>query len=53
VTLRFLGKGPCQHLQRDKKCRIYPIRPDNCSAFVVGSEACLAAREDTLGLRDG
>ena len=53
ITLRFLSKGPCQHLRRDKKCRIYPIRPDNCRAFVVGSEACLAAREDTLKLRDG
>ena len=53
VTLRFAESGRCQHLRRDKKCRIYPIRPDNCSAFVVGSEACLAAREDTLGLRDG
>jgi hypothetical protein len=52
VTLRFADSGRCQHLGRDKKCRIYPIRPDNCRAFVVGSEACLAAREDTLGLRD-
>ena len=53
VTLRFAASGKCQHLGRDKKCRIYSIRPDNCSVFVVGSEACLAAREDTLGLRDG
>jgi Fe-S-cluster containining protein len=52
VTLRFLGKGPCQHLGQDKKCGIYVIRPDNCRVFVVGSEACLAAREDTLGIRD-
>jgi Fe-S-cluster containining protein len=48
ITLRFVGSGPCQHLRRDKKCSIYPIRPDNCRVFVVGSEACLAAREDTL-----
>jgi uncharacterized protein len=65
VTLRFIerppilrGKGapsgtPCQHLGSDRKCGIYAIRPDNCSVFVVGSEACLAAREETLGLRDG
>jgi uncharacterized protein len=53
VTLRFAADGRCQHLMVDKKCAIYAIRPDNCSAFVVGSEACLAAREDTLGLRDG
>ena len=53
ITLRFPPEGKCQHLRRDKKCGIYPIRPDNCSVFVVGSEACLAAREDTLKLRDG
>ncbi|MBK8254357.1 MAG: YkgJ family cysteine cluster protein [Polyangiaceae bacterium] len=53
ITLRFAENGKCQHLQRDNKCRIYPLRPDNCRVFVVGSEACLAAREDTLKLRDG
>lgn len=53
VTLRFLPNGRCQHLGADVKCAIYPIRPDNCRVFVVGSEACLAAREDTLKLRDG
>lgn len=53
VRLRFIGKGPCQHLKRDLKCRIYAIRPFNCSVFPVGSEACLAARESTHGWRDG
>jgi Fe-S-cluster containining protein len=53
VTLRFAASGRCQNLAADNKCAIYPIRPDNCSAFVVGSEACLAAREDTLKVRDG
>ncbi len=53
ITLRFAETGQCQHLGRDKKCAVYTIRPDNCRAFVVGSEACLAAREDTLGYRDG
>ena len=53
VTLRFADSGRCQNLARDNKCGIYLIRPDNCRAFVVGSEACLAAREDTLNLRDG
>lgn len=52
ITLRFAPSGRCQHL-RGKKCSIYTIRPDNCRVFVVGSEACLAAREDTLKLRDG
>lgn len=53
ITLRFAASGRCQHLGLDRKCQVYTIRPDNCRAFVVGSEACLAAREDTLGLRDG
>ena len=53
ITLRFLGPGPCQHLAKDRRCSIYELRPDNCRVFLEGSEACLAAREDTLGLRDG
>lgn len=53
VTLRFLKGGVCHHFQDDKRCRIYEIRPDNCRAFVVGSEACLSAREETLKIRDG
>lgn len=53
VTLRFLPDGRCQHLLADLRCHIYPIRPFNCRVFPVGSEACLAARESTLGLRDG
>ncbi len=53
VRLRFIGKGACQHLKKDLKCRIYELRPFNCSVFPMASEACLAARESTLGLRDG
>jgi hypothetical protein len=53
VTLRFLDNGRCRNLGKDLKCAIYALRPDNCSAFVVGSEACLSAREDTLKIRDG
>lgn len=52
LTLRFAGSGRCQHLCDDNKCGIYALRPDNCRVFPAGSEACLAAREDTLGLRD-
>lgn len=52
VRLRFIGRGRCQHLMGDNKCAIYAIRPFNCSVFPVGSEACLAARESTLGIRD-
>jgi len=53
VTLRFAKDGRCQHLHVDNKCRIYELRPFNCSVFPVGSEACLAARESTLRIRDG
>jgi Fe-S-cluster containining protein len=53
VRLRFIKRGACQHLQKDLKCRIYELRPFNCSVFPMASEACLAARESTLGLRDG
>ena len=53
VTLRFAKDGRCQLLGPDKLCTIYEIRPENCRAFVAGSEACLSAREETLGLRDG
>jgi hypothetical protein len=53
ITLRFLPNGRCRHLQQNRKCAVYAARPDNCRAFVAGSEACLAAREDTLGYRDG
>ncbi|MBK6515628.1 MAG: YkgJ family cysteine cluster protein [Polyangiaceae bacterium] len=52
VTLRFAKDGRCQHLAADNKCHIYSLRPFNCSVFPVGSEACLAAREATLGIRD-
>jgi hypothetical protein len=52
-TLRLLYDGRCQHLGAGNLCSIYEIRPFNCSVFPVGSEACLAARETTLGLRDG
>ncbi len=53
VTLRMSPSGRCHNLLADLKCRIYPIRPHNCRVFPMASEACLAARESTLGLRDG
>lgn len=52
LTLRLLDDGRCPHLAADRRCRIYELRPDNCRWFVVGSEACLAAREETLSIRD-
>lgn len=53
ISLRFAKPGPCQLQAADNRCTIYDFRPDNCRRFVTGSEACLAAREDTLRLRDG
>jgi len=26
-------KTPCQHLRKDNKCAIYPVRPKDCSEF--------------------
>lgn len=53
VSLRFGPGGRCRHLQTDRRCAIYELRPFNCSVFLMGSEACLIAREETLGIRDG
>jgi len=43
----------CKHLAEDNKCNVYPIRPDACSTFPVGSECCLSSREEELGIVDG
>ena len=52
VHLRFVDYV-CQHLgDQDNTCAIYELRPENCRDFVVGCEACLSAREYTLGVRD-
>jgi hypothetical protein len=53
VVMRMQPDGRCSHLSRSNRCKIYSLRPSNCRAFPIGSEACLAAREDTLGYRDG
>lgn len=53
ITLRFLKDGRCQNLAPDNKCYVYDVRPHNCRVFPVGTEACLAARESTLKIRDG
>jgi len=51
VLLKLKGNA-CVHLGTKNMCQIYPLRPDNCSAFPVGSESCLAARLDTLDIID-
>jgi hypothetical protein len=52
TVLLKLVKGACVHLGKGNLCRIYPLRPGNCSEFPVGAEPCLAARLETLGLVD-
>ena len=42
----------CKHLAEDNKCGIYAIRPDACSTFPAGSECCLSAREEEMGILD-
>lgn len=53
LVLTLLRNKDCRHLGRDNKCGIYPLRPDACSTFPVGSECCLYAREEELGVSDG
>jgi Fe-S-cluster containining protein len=43
----------CKHLGDDKRCGIYEIRPVACSSFPAGSECCLSAREEEIGIVDG
>ena len=51
MHLRFASLR-CDQLETAGTCRIYAFRPDTCRAFLPGSEPCLAAREDTLDVRD-
>jgi Fe-S-cluster containining protein len=53
IVLKLLENKRCQHLKRDNRCGIYELRPHPCSEFPMGSECCLFAREDVLGLYDG
>jgi Fe-S-cluster containining protein len=53
VVLTLKKDKDCRHLQRDNKCAIYPLRPEACSSFPMGSECCLFAREEELGVVDG
>jgi Fe-S-cluster containining protein len=53
IVLVLTKGGRCKHLARDNKCGIYEARPHACSDFPPGSECCLYAREEELGLVDG
>ncbi|MEI7893638.1 MAG: YkgJ family cysteine cluster protein [Myxococcales bacterium] len=43
----------CKHLSPERRCGVYPLRPDACRSFPVASECCLFAREKELGMVDG
>jgi Fe-S-cluster containining protein len=53
IILTLLESKRCRHLKRSNRCGIYEIRPNSCSEFPMGSECCLFAREDVLGIHDG
>jgi uncharacterized protein len=52
VVLLLTKGGRCRHLARDNKCKVYEARPAACSEFPPGSECCLFAREEELGVVD-
>jgi Fe-S-cluster containining protein len=53
VVLVLLRNKNCKHLADDNRCNIYELRPNACRSFPVGSESCMYAREEELGLHDG
>ena len=53
LMLRVLENGRCTHLGESNSCGIYTHRPDACRYFPPGSECCLFAREEELGVFDG
>ena len=53
VILRLQRDGRCRHLGKDNKCAIYVARPNACREFPMGSECCLWARYEELGIADG
>lgn len=38
------GVGDCVHLDGNRRCGIYEIRPDTCRDFEIGCAQCLEAR---------
>jgi Fe-S-cluster containining protein len=53
LVLRLAADKGCLQLGADNRCSIYAIRPDMCRTFPVGSECCLSARAEDLGIYDG
>jgi len=53
LVLRLTRDKACMQLRPDNRCRIYDLRPDMCRVFPAGSECCLSARSEELGIVDG
>jgi Fe-S-cluster containining protein len=53
LMLRLATDRACLQLGMDNRCSIYAIRPEMCRTFPMGSECCLSARAEDLGLYDG
>jgi Fe-S-cluster containining protein len=53
LMLRLATDRACLQLGMDNRCSIYAIRPEMCRTFPMGSECCLSARAEDLGIYDG
>jgi Fe-S-cluster containining protein len=53
LIFRLTKTRRCKHLLSDNLCAIYPVRPNACREFPMGSESCLAVREEEFGWVDG
>jgi Fe-S-cluster containining protein len=53
LVLRLAKDRGCLQLDLDNHCNIYGIRPEMCRTFPAGSECCLSARAEDLGIYDG
>jgi Fe-S-cluster containining protein len=53
LMLRLAKDRACLQLGVGNRCSIYPIRPGSCRTFPMGSECCLSARAEDLGIYDG
>jgi uncharacterized protein len=53
LVLRLNASRACRHLLPDNRCAVYALRPGMCREFPAGSECCLSARAEELGIWDG
>jgi uncharacterized protein len=53
LVLTLLADGRCAALTKKGMCGVYDYRPEACREFPAGTECCLFAREEGLGIVDG